>query len=40
MTADIIVLLVKHKEFRTARPDIFSDTQVLIDTTGVWTHSK
>lgn len=39
LTADIIVLLVRHKEFCTARPDT-RDTQILIDTTGAWTHFR
>ncbi|WP_288229465.1 UDP-N-acetyl-D-mannosamine dehydrogenase [uncultured Desulfovibrio sp.] len=40
MTADVIVLLVRHKEFRAARPDILPSSQILIDTTGIWTHPQ
>ncbi len=40
MTADVIVLLVRHKEFRAARPQTLPSTQLLIDTTGIWTYPQ
>ena len=35
LVADVVVLLVDHQEFKTIKP-VFSDTQVLIDTRGIW----
>lgn len=40
MTADVIVLLVRHKEFRAARPETLPTAQRLIDTTGIWTYPE
>lgn len=38
LQADVVVQLVAHKEFRSAKPDPRSSTRVLVDTTGIWTH--
>lgn len=35
LKADIVLLLVDHKEFRSISPD-FSGKQILIDTRGLW----
>ena len=35
LKADIILLLVDHREFRSISPD-FDEKQILIDTRGLW----
>ncbi len=35
LMADVILLLVDHKEFKEIHP-VFSDSQILIDTRGLW----